>query len=507
MPDATCVMVSIAPGIVHVKLLESGHSQSDQNRSCSFPFLLHADDIVARKIPTQFHEGRVLSIAMISNLQIFLVGVPILVVLGAAPGSSFFVRSVVIWMNDFVIVTLIFGNLMYSVHFQTESAEPAAVKAAIGQAMEQYANTTLRNSGDRHKGSSNNSGPKGSNNSGPKGSQNSGPGVTSHNSATSPAPIFESSSSSSDDSVDRETNGEKEFSGVQSPKEIRLTRSELDQHNVPLRRGETYRRFQDSRPPSQSTPLPRSMLASSVSTHVCANLTPADHPTKRSAMSSVSVMSTASMDSVHEDDVGLEIKLDAMPGDASHRQSWVQRGMASMLDDSARRPITHRDEEQGCHTIVEGRTTDSRSVSNSRLPPVELPDHSPAHLSYAASRILHVRDSQEKAWKEREGRVETDSKSTLNTGCEDFNDETDNDASTITSEIDLTKESSSRRNGHDRSDKKSAASQRRQRRRSSAADSRMSSSSKRSSKLDKSDPGPRRSKRDSKMDIPDSVNC
>ena len=432
---------------------------------------------------------------MISNLQIFLVGVPILVVLGAAPGSSFFVRSVVIWMNDFVVVTLIFGNLMYSVHYQTESAEPAAVKAAIGQAMEQYANTTQRNSGERNKGSSNNSGPKGS--------QNYGPG-TSHNSGTTPAPIIESSSSSNDDSMNLETNEGEESCGVQSPKEITLTRSELDQHNVPLRRGETHRRFLDSRPPSQSTPLPRSMMASSVDTQLCENLTPVNHWPHRSthAMSNVSGVSAASIGSVHGDDVVQEIQLEAMPGAASQRRYWAQRGMVAMLDDGVRRPIKNRDEEQGCHTIVEGRSTEVRSASNSKLPSVELPGDSPAHLAYAASRILHVRDSQEKSWKEREGNVETDSKSTINTGCEDFNDETD--ASTINSEIGPPKKSASRRTGHDLSDKKITASQRR---RSSAAGSRRSSSSKRSGKLDKSDPGPRPSKRGSKLDIPDSVHC
>lgn len=32
-------------------------------------------------------------------------------------GGTFFVRSVIVWMNDLAVVTLIFGNLMYSVHY------------------------------------------------------------------------------------------------------------------------------------------------------------------------------------------------------------------------------------------------------------------------------------------------------------------------------------------------------------------------------------------------------
>lgn len=67
-----------------------------------------------RHIPTRFHEGRYLSIAMVSNLQIFVIGLPVLVILGNDPPSSFFVRAAIIWMNDLVVVTVIFGNIMYS---------------------------------------------------------------------------------------------------------------------------------------------------------------------------------------------------------------------------------------------------------------------------------------------------------------------------------------------------------------------------------------------------------
>ena len=51
---------------------------------------------VARDIPTKFSEGKFLSIAMISNLQVFVVGVPILIILGPDPQTSFFVRYVCI---------------------------------------------------------------------------------------------------------------------------------------------------------------------------------------------------------------------------------------------------------------------------------------------------------------------------------------------------------------------------------------------------------------------------
>lgn len=93
---------------------------------------------VARDIPTKFSEGKYLSIAMISNLQIFMVGVPILIILGTDPQASFFVRSVIIWMNDLAVVTLIFGNLMYSVHIEVGDGTEK-VKEAMGQAMDRCA--------------------------------------------------------------------------------------------------------------------------------------------------------------------------------------------------------------------------------------------------------------------------------------------------------------------------------------------------------------------------------
>jgi len=71
-----------------------------------------------RNLP--FSEGRYVAIAMVSNLQIFVVGVPVLAILGSDSKTSFFVRSVIIWMNDFVVVTLIFGRLMFAVYHSSK---------------------------------------------------------------------------------------------------------------------------------------------------------------------------------------------------------------------------------------------------------------------------------------------------------------------------------------------------------------------------------------------------
>ena len=93
---------------------------------------------VSRDIPTNFSEGKYVSIAMVSNLQIFVVGVPILIILGADPQSSFFVRSVIIWMNDLAIVTLIFGNLICNVHWSNEANSEEDITKAVGTAIAQY---------------------------------------------------------------------------------------------------------------------------------------------------------------------------------------------------------------------------------------------------------------------------------------------------------------------------------------------------------------------------------
>jgi len=51
----------------------------------------------ARDIPSKFNEGKMVAIAMFSNLQIFIIGLPVLIILGSDPKSSFFVRSIIIW--------------------------------------------------------------------------------------------------------------------------------------------------------------------------------------------------------------------------------------------------------------------------------------------------------------------------------------------------------------------------------------------------------------------------
>lgn len=98
----------------------------------------------ARKIPTMFQEGKYVSLAMLANLQLLALGVPILIV-GSDPQTSFFVRSVIVWMNSLSVICLIFGNLMIKTHFQpSDDIAAMVVKDKINKAVGQYAQSPHR---------------------------------------------------------------------------------------------------------------------------------------------------------------------------------------------------------------------------------------------------------------------------------------------------------------------------------------------------------------------------
>ena len=77
----------------------------------------------SRNVSSKFLEAKPLIAMMVSQFQVLLVSVPVLIIVGAEGSSSIFVRSNVIWMNDFSVVAIIFDNLIYSVH-KTNSQNP-----------------------------------------------------------------------------------------------------------------------------------------------------------------------------------------------------------------------------------------------------------------------------------------------------------------------------------------------------------------------------------------------
>ena len=98
---------------------------------------------VSRDVPTEFSEGKYVTIAVLSNLQIFMVGIPVLIIVGNSSETSFFIRSMIVWMNDFVVVVLIFGNLMYHVHWDRRRSSQSTSRASfIRHAMDDYVNSS-----------------------------------------------------------------------------------------------------------------------------------------------------------------------------------------------------------------------------------------------------------------------------------------------------------------------------------------------------------------------------
>jgi len=67
------------------------------------------------------------------------------------PAASFFVRSLIIWMNDLVVVTLIFGNLMCSIHYSVDPHEMLSPEDSVRmqRAVPHYSDTGR--GGLRHK--------------------------------------------------------------------------------------------------------------------------------------------------------------------------------------------------------------------------------------------------------------------------------------------------------------------------------------------------------------------
>lgn len=94
---------------------------------------------LARNLPVQIGNGRNVVIAIISNLQIYIVAVPVIFIVGSAPESSFFVRSVVIFMNDFVVLCAIFGDLIYQVYTLGNKNVRQSSQQCIQSAIHQYA--------------------------------------------------------------------------------------------------------------------------------------------------------------------------------------------------------------------------------------------------------------------------------------------------------------------------------------------------------------------------------
>ena len=61
-----------------------------------------------REVGTAFSESKYISIAMVSNLQVLALSIPVLIIVADNATSNFFVRAGVIFLNDFTVLNLIF---------------------------------------------------------------------------------------------------------------------------------------------------------------------------------------------------------------------------------------------------------------------------------------------------------------------------------------------------------------------------------------------------------------
>ena len=62
----------------------------------------------SRNIATSFHEGKWITIAMFGNLEVLILAFPIIIIVSTPPPASLFVRSAVVFLNDFGVLICIF---------------------------------------------------------------------------------------------------------------------------------------------------------------------------------------------------------------------------------------------------------------------------------------------------------------------------------------------------------------------------------------------------------------
>ena len=78
----------------------------------------------SRNIATSFHEGKWITIAMFGNLEALVIAFPIIIIVSNLPSASLFVRSAVVFLNDFGILICIFMPKILNLAAVT--TEPAA---------------------------------------------------------------------------------------------------------------------------------------------------------------------------------------------------------------------------------------------------------------------------------------------------------------------------------------------------------------------------------------------
>lgn len=69
-----------------------------------------------RNAPSEYQESKYIALAMMSNLQIVILGVPILIVVSTNVTTNYFVRVGIIFLNDAGVLLFIFLPKLFAMH-------------------------------------------------------------------------------------------------------------------------------------------------------------------------------------------------------------------------------------------------------------------------------------------------------------------------------------------------------------------------------------------------------
>lgn len=99
----------------------------------------------ARNVGTAYSESKYVFMAMVSNMQILVLGIPILIMVAENPVTNYFIRTGIIFFNDCGVMLLIFIPKFQLVYFGTEEEANNATSANATSANSTSANATSAN--------------------------------------------------------------------------------------------------------------------------------------------------------------------------------------------------------------------------------------------------------------------------------------------------------------------------------------------------------------------------
>jgi len=82
-----------------------------------------------RNVRAEFNETKWVSFAMVSSLQVLLLGIPLLVAMGDDANTRFFVTSAIIFLNDISVLVCIFAPKMFAIAFPAEDEKKGVNEA------------------------------------------------------------------------------------------------------------------------------------------------------------------------------------------------------------------------------------------------------------------------------------------------------------------------------------------------------------------------------------------